>query len=133
MGLLEQEINELRQLNRDFNAGKIKPENMMINLAIYSQTEKRAKMMLQVFSLVAKHKGKMLEKLTSSNIISGKQLLRISTEDPEHVEIKCKAKLKKGQEITTRQQCLDFSGDKKNAKYCNSCSTGKAVKKLLLQ
>ena len=43
MGLIEQEIIELRKLRRDFRSGKISNENLVAELAIFSETEKREK------------------------------------------------------------------------------------------
>lgn len=49
MGLLVQEINELRQLLSNFDAGTVSSEDLNVKLNIYSQTEKRTRQILQAW------------------------------------------------------------------------------------
>jgi len=41
MGLLKNEVGELRQILEDFREGKIEPDDLLNILRVYSQTEKR--------------------------------------------------------------------------------------------
>ena len=58
MGLLEQEINELRQLNKRLDAGDIKPAQFDVSIALYNQVDKRTKLMLQIITALAAKFGK---------------------------------------------------------------------------
>ena len=55
MPMLIDEINELRQMLSNFKAGTLSPEDMMVQLAVYSQTEKRTRHILFAWSLALKH------------------------------------------------------------------------------
>jgi hypothetical protein len=55
MGLIEQEIKELREMNKKVMAGEITAKEVNQRVAIYSQTEKRSKLILRLFELQVKH------------------------------------------------------------------------------
>jgi len=126
MGLLQQEINELSHLRKLYNSGKLCAEAVMINVALFSQTEKRAKLMLQAFSLGAKYGKTHMKKIEQSNLLT--EGTAIDSEGSiEEAKIKCAFNGK----LLTREECLDFSGDVKNQENCRGCDVGMLVKKLL--
>ena len=55
MGLLETELKEIRQDIKHFRAGRLTEEQVQTMIAMYSQTEKRMRLMLQAMALAAKH------------------------------------------------------------------------------
>ena len=61
MALIEKEIGELRQLIKDFDEKKATKEQVALKIGIYSQTEKRMRLAIQVISLVAKYKKDRLD------------------------------------------------------------------------
>ena len=63
MGLLVTEINELRQMLNAFDSGKLSAEDLNTKLGVYSQTEKRAKLILKAVSL-----GMSKDELTGGKI-----------------------------------------------------------------
>ena len=128
MGLLEQEIKELRQMLRAFDAGKINGQDLELKLKIYQQTEKRAKLMLQGFALAAKFKNKPLNRAFKANLIGDGTAIDTGTDDPENELIKCPGM---DFDFIKRHQCLDYSDDNK-FEECNGCETGAITKKLLL-
>ena len=126
MGLLEQEIKELRDLQREFSKGKITVQDVHARIAIYSQTEKRAKMILQAYALAAKHNKTTLNRLTRSNLIGASEAIDTGN-DPEAVMVKC---IERDDALVTRQECLDFSGS--NLELCAGCATGEDTRRVLL-
>jgi hypothetical protein len=65
MGLIEQEIKELREINVKIDAGKISFKDVNAKIAVYSQTEKRVRIMLQIFDRQIKHGSDTLPDLLS--------------------------------------------------------------------
>ena len=90
MGLLEQEIKEIRQVRMDFMGGKISREVAMAQLSFYDQTEKRVKMIIQIHALAARFGKGTLNSFIGSNIISDK--VAIEAVDQEVEMIKCPVK-----------------------------------------
>ncbi len=127
MGLLETEIKELRQLRTRVLAGTVKAEETNALLAIYSQTEKRVKMMLQVFALVSKHQKVSLKQITNTNLIGDGSAIDLQG-DIELEVIKCVER----DEVITRADCLSFSGTTGNLKKCEGCDHFNITRKALL-
>ena len=126
MGLLEQEIKEIRSSIRQFKAGKITERNFMVELAAYSQIEKRAKLKLQAHALAAKYKKPAFDQLLRSNLIGTEAIDTLT--DPEIEMVKCPAKDDK---LITRSDCLDYSGGQKDEE-CAGCMAGVDTKRVLL-
>ena len=127
MGLLEQEIKELRLMNKQIMEGKIKPEEVHQRIAVYSQIEKRAKLYLSAMVLGAKHgaKGKGAMK---GNLIGDGSIIDLGI-DQEVDKVVCT--LRGG--ITTRAECLDRSGAMENYPHCSECLHYGTTRKLLLE
>jgi hypothetical protein len=126
MGLLEQEIYELRNLRRDFRAGKFDAQHINTEIAIYSQTEKRAKLLLQAHVSGAKVKSGLLREIFKTNMIGEGQAIDMGQDDPEEDKVKCYER----DELITRAECLDYSGS--HIDDCSGCETGKTTKAKLL-
>ena len=128
MGLLEQEIKEIRQMLRQFDADKINTEHFITKMAGYNQIEKRVRLMLQAHLTAAKHHDIPLKRIFRSNLIGDGQAIDIDTIDVENELIKCPGL---NFELIKRHECLDYSGENKFAE-CKGCDIGLITKKLLL-
>jgi len=128
MGLLEQEIGELRGLLSDMKAGRINPEQVNSQLAVYSQVEKRAKLILQAYALAAKHKS-VLGRLVMANLIGDGAAVKHICIDLEQEVCICHAQ---NGETITRAKCLEFSGEDRNMESCMKCPQFERTRNRLL-
>ena len=71
MGLLEQEIHELRRLKEQFKSGDIDDKKVKTLLLIYSETDKRIKSIIQAHALDIKLK----QSLSKGNLIGDGQFI----------------------------------------------------------
>ncbi len=128
MGLLDTEIKELRQMSKHFMAGKITAEQVQIQIAIFSQTEKRVKTMISIAMMAAKHGKKHADRLMKTNLIGNGTVIDLSPEEIEQEKILCPL----NDAYKLRSQCLDFSGEPEHEDDCRGCDVGMANKKLLV-
>ncbi len=126
MGLLEQEIKELRSLNKQLTLGKIDIGKVNAHIAIYSQTEKRARILLQAMALAAKHK-RIMGRIVNSNLIGDGEAIDINF-GKETEKVKCPYK---NYNLINRSECLDLSGGGKIPE-CNGCEIGDITRERLL-
>lgn len=126
MGLMEQEIGELRKLLKLMDKGKITSEQLHAKIEIYSQIEKRTKLMLNAYSLAMKNKV-LFTRIVKSNMIG--DMAAIDTGETFEVEkIECSLEDK----IIARDECLDLSGKKENYDICKECVNYEVTRGLLL-
>lgn len=127
MGLIAEEIRELRQLNRRIDEGTVKPEVVHQKIAVYSQIEKRAKMIMQGMIIAAKiGDRRAMNRLMESNLLDG----RIQLEDnPEKEMIHCPDTNK----VITRGECLDYSGDSAHYDNCRTCQNFSSTREILTE
>jgi len=125
MGLLEREILELRNLRRDYRTKKIDERQVNTEIAIYSQIEKRAKLLLQAYTSGAKVKQGLMRELVESNHVGEGEAIDIREENAENDKVRCYEQ----DAIITRQECLDYSGTHSD---CAGCEIGIATKRKLL-
>lgn len=74
MGLLTTEINELRQLLKNFKAGKVSAEDLNAQINLYNQTEKRARLILTAWTVAVKHKVASIDAEICNEIIGSEAL-----------------------------------------------------------
>lgn len=129
MGLLETEIKELRNIIKKHDGGEVTDEQVQTKIALYSQIEKRARLMLQAFATVAKYKRIASSRIISSNLIGDGTAIDITPEDQEKEKVKCKIQ---GGGLITRAECLDLSGLSENYGACKDCENCEVTKDLLL-
>lgn len=127
MGLLEQEIKELRELRKQLIEGKTTPEMGMMLLGVYSQTEKRAKMILQAHAIAAKHGKATFNRMSKANFISDGDPMELGVDYAEE-KIRCPDL----EQMITREQCLDLSGEACRHQDCTSCTHYPRTRELLL-
>lgn len=127
MGLIAEEIKELRQMVKQLDAGKLTTEEVRAKLNIYKETHKRTKMILDY--LTACNKPHLVEsRLHSLNVISKGELVQ-TAEAIELEMISCPDQ----DRSTTREECLSHSGDAKNIDNCRSCENYGITRKLLIK
>jgi len=88
MGLIETEINELRSLLDDFKNKKTSADDTIVQVAIYSQIEKRLRMFLATKAMTARFGPAMSKDLSDTGVIGGQQLL-----PSPHNQLKAKQKV----------------------------------------
>ena len=128
MGLLETELKEIRQDIKHFRAGKLTEEKVHTLIAMYSQTEKRMRLYLQIMGIAAKNGKKHLNTMMKSNLIGNGIMIDLSPEEIEEEKILCPLKDK----YMTRSECLDYSGSAEHMDSCQGCEEGIANKRLLI-
>lgn len=127
MGLIADEIKELRQMVKHLDAGKLTTEQVRTKLNIYKETMKRARLILDVY--IACASPHLVEKrLQSLNLISRGELIQT----PPEIELEMVVCREQGDKAITREECLSFSGDMANMKNCKSCENFAITRKLLL-
>jgi hypothetical protein len=128
MGLIEEEISELRKLLKQLDNGKITSEQLYAKIAIYSQTEKRAKLLVNAWTLSLKSRM-VFSRLLKSNLIGDMVAIDIG----QNYEIeKMKCNLREGQ-LILRHECLDISGQKENFEDCRPCANFEITRGLLME
>ena len=128
MGLIEEELKEIRRDIKHFRAGKLKDEEVYTLIALYSQTEKRMRLMLQAMGMAAKHGKKHLNQMIKTNLVGNGTVIDLSIEEIEEEKVLCPVQ----DRHITRSECLDFSGNSENYESCKNCDTGIENKKLLI-
>lgn len=126
MSLLEQEMYELRQMIKNYDAGLITDQNVDTKMKMYGQMEKREAHMIKIM-VFAKNK-RALVRLDRKNLIGETTAINDEMIDSEREKVKCPGL---NFDLIERHQCLDYSGVEKFAE-CNGCETGLATKRLLL-
>ena len=127
MGLIADEIKELRQMVKHLDAGKLTTEQVRTKLNIFKETHKRARLILDVY--IACASPHLVEKrLQGLNLLSQGELIQTPAEI-ELEMIMCPEKNDKG---ITREECLSYSGDAANHENCKSCEHFAITRKLLL-
>lgn len=124
MGLIEQEISELRQMAKDVRDGKITPEIAALQIGFYNQTSKRVSQLIQIAMMESKG-GKATKKLISANVISAGSAIPITTSEKEVV--KCP---EQGGLLIDRESCLDYSGDSRHIDACQKCDQFEVTRKI---
>ena len=119
MGLIEEEIKELRSLDgqfiKDNNGHLVDKEYIMARIAIFSQIHKREALIVQVEHMAAKFGKKVSNRIERRNVLGDSQAIETNT-DPEIEMIKCP---EKDFRLVSRNECLDYSGT--HNEECTTC------------
>ena len=113
----ESVFNEIQQLRRDLLSGKIAPDAYVMQMGGIAQLEKWAKLTLA--GTITEHKVK--RKIT---VNLNKGTIGIEQENIECVDRNM---------VTTRENCLEYSGEEKNIENCRSCENFGITRKLLIK
>lgn len=115
------EIKEIRDMLQQYNAGKLDKNQVQSKIAMYSQTEKREKLIIQSIGILAKYgEKKHIKKFLDKSIL-------IQAHSVDDQLIACRTT----KTDITRGDCLDRSGEKEHQGECKGCEIGLANKKLL--
>jgi hypothetical protein len=124
MGLIQNNLEDLGKIRNRFRSGKLNIEGLNAELSIYAREEQQMKMYLQGISMIAKH-GKIIKnQLERSNFLTDSAIDCTQIGDEED-KIKCE----QTNDIMTRQECLDKSGEEDSC--CGGCETGLINKRIL--
>jgi len=127
MGLLEQEIKEIRIMNKRIAAGTISADEVHLRIAAFSQIEKRAKLMLSAFSIGAKFGKKALSRIEQSNLIGEGACIDLGT-DADVETLFCPDIDK----TINRHECLDYSGEEAHNESCRDCEQFSITRRILM-
>ncbi len=127
MGLIVQEIMELRQMLKLYNKGKLTTEQIQTQIAIYSQVEKRAKTLLQAMIFAEKNR-KSLKEVINSNLLGEHEAIELGIGSAELEKVKCLLT----ETIITRAECVESSGKKGDYDICKDCDHYAISRQLLL-
>lgn len=127
MGLLIQEVDELRTLLQLVIRKKISHEDLMDRIAVYSQISKRTNQLLQAAGLAMKN-GKLLGRLMKMNLLGTDEAIDLGI-SPRLEKVICPVEDEK---LITREECVDISGKAENYDACLECGNAAVSKDLLL-
>lgn len=116
MGVIETEYQEIRQITKGILAGNIDKETAALALKAYSESGKRVDQLLKCYSMVISH-GKAARQIVAKNIVSEGTAIDMGMDQIEE-KFKCPAK---GDILTNRSDCLDYSGDLEHIDRCQNC------------
>lgn len=114
MGLIEDEIMELRKLVADVVDEKVSLQNAAVQLSVYSQVAKRERLIFDMIKL--SQKSGTWEKAIRKNLIGKGTAIQAG----EHSQDKMVCP-QLGETLIDHERCLDFSGDQNNIDECRSC------------
>lgn len=103
-------MDEIASMQREFE-GQIKLINAVVSAFGIASKNKRAMTGLERMNL--------MDETTAIDLMLG---------DPEVDKVKCP----EHDDLITRSECLDYSGDAKHFEECSTCEIGKATKDKLL-
>jgi len=131
MGLIEQEIKELRKLKDDWEAGKIADNKVMLVLRIYDQIQKRTNATIQIHMMRGKFGKPVFNGIIQQGVIgNGSSIETIVAGDIELEMVKCPDK---DYQLISRADCLGYSGETEHMENCQSCEHFKITRKVLLR
>jgi len=127
MSLIADEIKELKQMSKQFAAGKIDRQHVETQMKIFKETHKRAELVLKM--MISCGTPHLIEnRLHGMNIISRGEFVRPAVEiEMETIQCPDRDDL-----IITRQGCFDYSGETSNLPTCKSCENFKITRRLVL-
>jgi hypothetical protein len=129
MGLIEQEIREIRHMAKDVLSGNMTPEMASVQIGFFNQTAKRINQMIQIANLAAKDgkNGKSFQRMVSSNIIGTGEAIQVEGQPEE--KVKCP---EQGGKLIDRNACLDYSGEEWHIDECQKCDQFTVTRKYCL-
>ena len=131
MGLIEQEIKEIRQLRDDWKAGKVTDSKAMSEHRFYDQTQKRINSLIQIHMVRGRFGKSVFNGIVRQHIISdGGAVDVIEAGDIELEMVKCPDK---DYQLVSRADCLGYSGETEHVENCQTCEHFKITRKVLLR
>ena len=124
MGLIEQEIKELRAMQKQVLKGELSPEAAMVQLGFFNQTAKRISQLIQITAMATKS-SKAYTRIVQANVIGDGEAIDVSGETC----MKCPAQ---GDALIGREECLDYSGQERHLDVCQDCTQFGKTRRALL-
>lgn len=128
MGLIEQEIMEFRQVKKLFKEGKISPENFITEVKAFTAIEKMAALKLKCIVAGEMFSKRCRKDIYESNLCGMGTYIDLGI-DFEAEKIMCSA----NGGITTRLECLEYSGDAEHFSSCSQCDHFGETRRCLLE
>jgi len=130
VGLIDEEIKELRKLGSMIINGEIDNDKARCLLGVYNQTAKRENMLIQVVlhSGKAGKKNNDIRMLNSMNVIDQECAIECGIEASVQ-KVKCP---EQGGRLVSREDCLDYSGTARNIDSCQKCEQFDITRKYCL-
>lgn len=128
MGLLETEIKEMRTALKQFAAGKMTENQFAAAMAVYNQTEKRAKLIIQAIVADARTpRKKIISRLIAKNLMGDESAIDYVADEIGQEKVIC---IEQQNNLITREDCLTYSGQ--NMSECSDCDHFNITRRLLL-
>ena len=125
MGLLEQEIKELRDLQKKVYSGEVSLDTAAMHLAVANQISKRETLIYNLIALEAKTSKKVMRAAQQVNLIGTGTAIDVSGEEA----LACP---EQGGKVIGREECLDYSGSEQHINECQNCPNFSTTRKALL-
>jgi len=125
MGLIEEELSELRKLTKKVLDGEIDPRKAAGLLSIYEETYKRERLLYDFIKLSSQ--SHTWKKATSKNLIGKNTAIPTLSESVDL--ILCP---EQGDVCITYDQCLEYSGKEEHYSDCKDCPNFSASRKRIL-
>ena len=115
----------LTELNK--STGKVDMENMNARIRALEVQVKMLNSVINIYAVASKNK-RMLTSLGKMNVINETSAVDLMLGDPEVDKVKCPYH----DDLITRSECLDESGEVGNLERCEGCETGIESKRMLM-
>ncbi len=127
MALISEQVEALQKLLKRMDNGSIDNEEVATRCKVHSLIHKQQALALSTMALSLAN-GMTQKKLHSAGLIGKNEIIRTDSEELGRELIECPDQ----DDIITRSECLDFSGEEKNYESCNSCKNFKLTRNLLM-
>ena len=125
MGLIEQTIKELRQMDSMVTSGKANNDEIKTRLEIYRQVGEQAKLALSIYAMAAKFGDKHLNRVARTGLIGDEAVL-------DDRDIVIETIFCPDQDMTiTRRDCKTYSSESGHLSTCQTCKNFKITRRLL--
>lgn len=118
MGLIEQEIKEIREMAKNAMAGTMTASQASVQIGFLNQTAKRVGQIIQIaaFEIKGREGQKAYNNIVKANVIGAGTAIEIGTVGDELIVCR-----ERGGKCVTREECLDYSGSEQNIDTCQNC------------
>lgn len=126
-------MNQIVQMFKESNArmkkiigGNFKADELSAAQREFEGQIKLINAVISAYGIASKNK-RTLAGLEKMNLLDETTAIDLGLGDPEIDKVKCPER----ENLITRKECLDFSGDPKHFEVCDGCEIGKETRKLI--
>jgi hypothetical protein len=116
MGLIEQEIFEIRDMAKKVLEGTMTADQAATQIGFYNQVYKREQLLLSILAISAKHGVKEWKRISKKNLIGENTAIVLNNHEEPHIICD-----EMGGESITFRDCLNHSGKPENLENCEGC------------